>query len=64
MSPHPRVQSKFYNVVFWGQDANVVILQLHGEYFVQSEMDFAALASETVKFMEMYIMEAKKTWDN
>ena len=62
MSPHPRIQSKFWNVVFWGQDANVVILQLHGVYFVQSEMDFAAVASETVKFTEMYIMEAKKAW--
>ena len=65
--PYPRIQSKFWNVVFWGQDANVVILQLHGVYglyFVQSEMDFAAVASETVKFMEMYIMEAKKAWDN
>ena len=60
MSPHPRIQSKFWNVVFWGQDANVVILQLHAVYFVQSEMDFAAVASET----EMYIMEAKKAWAN
>ena len=64
MSPHPRVQSKFYDVVIWGQDANVIILQPHGVYFVQSEMHFAAAASETVKFMEMCIMEAKKAWDN
>ena len=42
MSPHPRVQSKFYDVVIWGQDANVIILQPHGVYFVQSEMHFAA----------------------
>ena len=40
------------------------MLQPHGVYFVQSEMHFAAVASETVKFMEMYIMEAKKAWDN
>ena len=46
---------------FGDHDANVVILQLHGVYFVQSEMDFAAVASETVRFMEMYIMETKKT---
>ena len=41
-----------------------MILQPHGVYFVQSEMHFAAVASEIVKFMEMYIMEAKKAWDN
>ena len=64
MSPHPRIQSKFLNVVFGGQDANVIISQPCGVNFVQSEMDFAAVASETVKFMEMYIMEAKKAWDN
>ena len=40
------------------------MLQPHGVGFVQSEMHFAAVASETVKFMEMYIMEAKKAWDN
>ena len=60
MSPHPRIQSKFLNVVFGGQDANVIISQPCGVYFVQSEMDFAAVASETVKFTEMYFMEAKK----
>ena len=54
MSPHPRVQSKFKNVVFWGQDANVIILQLHGVYFVQSGMDCAVVASETVKFTDVY----------
>ena len=48
------------NVVFGGQDANVIISQPCGVNFVQSEMDFAAVASETVKFTEMYIMEAKK----
>ena len=38
----------------------MLMLQPHGMCFVLSEMHFAAVASETVKFMEMHIMEAKK----
>ena len=35
--PHPRVQSRFQNVVFRGQDANVTMRV----YLFQSEVDFA-----------------------
>ena len=38
MSPHPRTQSRFQNVVFCGQNANVIILQPHSVHFDQSEM--------------------------
>ena len=31
-------------------------------YFFQSEVDFAEVTREKVKFAERYIMEAKKAW--